>query len=126
MAYNHLHAQAKAILIVEDDESTGDVLTTAIAQETPYTSRLVSNGAAALVEAPMYRPDLFILDLRLPDMTGIELYDQLQALPGFFNIPVLLMTASKYVTELDTRDIVVLEKPFDLDEFVQTLKKLLG
>src|SRR6266567_8847128 len=89
------------ILIVEDDSSTGEVLELAISQETSYRSLLVTSGQDALAVLQQTKPDLIILDYRLPDTTGIELYDQLQSYQELRTIPVVLMSAMERSEELE-------------------------
>lgn len=119
-------ADRPLILIVEDDESTGDVIKVVIEEETSYRPLWVTCAKDALDLLKTRHPHLFILDYRLPDMTGIELHDQLQAQREFKNIPTLLMSASKPVEEIEPRDVVLLSKPFELDDFLSTIHKLMN
>jgi CheY-like chemotaxis protein len=114
------------ILIVEDDEATGEVITLTIEQETPYRSQLVTNGKDALrfLLQSAIRPALLILDYRLPDVTGTELLDRLEQAPGMKSVPILLMSATNRKEEIETRAVAMMEKPFELDEFLNTVQKL--
>lgn len=116
------------ILVVEDDEATGEVITMAIEQETSYRPRLVTSGQAALqaMQTDREKPGLVILDYRLPDITGIELYDQLQASERTRDIPTLLMSATSRREEIGTHNVPLMEKPFDLDAFIQTIEQLIA
>jgi CheY-like chemotaxis protein len=115
------------ILIVEDDEATGEVITLTIAQETPYRSRLVTNGKDALqfLQQNLEQPALLILDYRLPDITGIELFDRLQQVPTLKKIPVMLMSATNRREEIEPRAVVMMEKPFELDDFIEMIAALI-
>jgi CheY-like chemotaxis protein len=117
------------ILIVEDDSSTGEVLELAISQETSYRSLLVTSGQDALAVLQQTKPDLIILDYRLPDTTGIELYDQLQSYQELRTIPVVLMSAMERSEELEptitNRPVTRIDKPFELDDFLTTIERLL-
>ena len=84
----------KLILIVEDDASIGEMLVRAISEETPHQALLVPDSMHVLEIIKEYRPDLIILDYHLPRMNGLELYDRLQAIEGFENIPTILTTAA--------------------------------
>jgi len=62
-------------------------------------------------------------------MNGLELYDLLHATPGLEDVPALLLTAAKLEAlrpEIEKRRISALEKPFDLDEFLDTVQRMLG
>ncbi len=113
------------MLIVEDDKSIGFVLAEFISQETPYHALVVTNGPDALQAVRAMRPNLLLLDYRLPGMNGIELYDHLQCVEGREGIPVILMSASLPYQEIAQRHIVGMEKPFDLDDLLQTIEQLI-
>ncbi len=68
-------------------------------------------------------PALFLFDYHLPSMTGLQLYDQLYALPRFKTIPAILMSASLPRAELKRRGILGLDKPFDLDELLFLIER---
>lgn len=115
----------KTILIVEDDNNIGEVFVQAISQETPYLAVLVADGVAALETVKGVKPNLFILDYQLPRMNGIELYDRLHAIKELEDIPAIMMSARLPRQELEKRAMVGLNKPIDLDDFLQTIERLL-
>ncbi len=121
-------ADAKTILIVDDDGDIAAVLAEAISTETPY--RAVVAGSASQVSrlVQSVKPDLLILDYHLPGLNGIELYDWLHTDPLFENIPALLLTASRQMPhrEITRRHIIGMGKPIELDEFLATVHQLLG
>jgi DNA-binding response OmpR family regulator len=120
------HAQVKTILVVEDDIYIGEVLVQAIIQETSFLAILVQNGDEALNTVKGIKPNLFILDYQLPRMNGIELYDELHANSDLENIPTLMISAQLPVKELKKRNIKGMNKPLDLDEFLQTIELFLA
>jgi CheY-like chemotaxis protein len=109
------------ILIVEDDQAIGEVISTIIVQETPYQSCIVESGNDALHLLQTLKPEVIILDYRLPDMTGIDLYDRLQASNDLRTIPVVLTSASNHQDEIEKRDILMLDKPFDIDDLLDAI-----
>ena len=115
----------KIILLVEDDANIGEVLTQAINQETPYKALLVADGLEALQAIQEIQPSLFILDYQLPHMNGIDLYDKLQTIESLVHVPAIMMSARLPQKELDKRNILGMNKPIDLDEFLQTIEDLL-
>jgi CheY-like chemotaxis protein len=116
---------SKLILLVEDDIHIGEVLVEAISQETPYLAVLVPDAFTALQSVQSLKPDLFILDYQLPRMNGIELYDKLHAIEAFIHVPAIMMSARLPLQELEKRKIIGMNKPLDLDDFLQTLDHLL-
>jgi DNA-binding response OmpR family regulator len=116
----------KTILLVEDDINIGEVLVQAITQETSYRAILATNGFDALKFVENLTPDLFILDYQLPRMNGIELYDLLRTTAKLANVPAIMMSARLPQQELVNRDIIAMNKPIDLDDFLQTIDLLLA
>ena len=91
-------------------------------------------GAVALADSTFapdliaaVRADLVILDIDLPGLSGLELYDRLRERPETADIPVLFMSAAAHREELARRGIYVyLHKPFDLDDLLARVDGLLA
>src|SRR5437899_8002896 len=115
----------KTVLVVEDDTGIGNFLVQAISQETSHHALLVADGFQALKTVASIKPSLFILDYQLPRMNGIELYDQLHAIQGLENTPAIVISARLPRTDIERREIIGMSKPLDLDDFLQTIEKLL-
>jgi CheY-like chemotaxis protein len=119
----------KTILIVEDDEDTQAFFTEALSLLTPFRVQVVRDGNEALHFATQIKPSLFILDFRLPKMNGIQLYDQLHATPELENIPAIIISAmadEQITRQLEGRKLIHIEKPFDLDAFLDTVTQALA
>lgn len=113
------------VIIVEDDVDIGAFLVEAITQETPYYALLLTSGNEALVKVQTLKPSLLILDYHLPGINGLELYDKIHTMPGLEQVPAMMMSARLPRRELELRSIVGMNKPFELDDFLQTVKDLL-
>ena len=118
-----------SILIVEDDADIGTYLVTAIQQETSYHPLLVTESQQALETVKRIKPDLFLLDYRLTDSNGLDLYDQLHATAGLEAIPAIIMSASlpegRLEQEIKQRQLFALSNPHTLDELIETLQQAL-
>ena len=114
------------ILVIEDDDSIGAFLVEALAQETPYKALLVTDGFQALQIVDKVQPCLFITDYRLPLMNGLELYDLLKAKQTLKDTPAILMSAQLPEQEVQKRNMVCLNKPFELDDLLNTVERLLA
>ncbi|MCC6912786.1 MAG: response regulator [Rhodospirillaceae bacterium] len=80
----------KRILIIDDDAGVRETFLAALADRT-YALEAAESGAAGLESAQQNRPDLVFLDLKMPDMNGIEALSHLHAIcPG---VPVYIVTA---------------------------------
>lgn len=85
------------ILIVDDSNENRQVLATTLLNEGPFDITLVIDGESALEYLEDERPDLILLDIMMPGLSGYEVADILKARKS--NIPILFITA---VTELDS------------------------
>src|SRR5436305_15239744 len=115
----------KTVLVVEDDTGIGNFLVQAISQETTHHALLVADAFQALKTVASIKPSLFILDYQLPRMNGIELYDQLHAMKGFENIPAIIVSARLPRKEIEKRKVIPMNKPLELDDFLNTIDRLL-
>lgn len=114
------------ILVIEDDDSIGTFLVEALSQETPYKAILVTDGFQALQLVHTVKPCLVITDYRLPNMNGLELYDLLKSMQSLKDTPAILMSAHLPVQEVQKRNLVGLNKPFELDDLLNTVERLLA
>ena len=86
------HAAAKRILVVEDNELNMKLLNDVL-EAHGYDVLSTAEGAVAVEWARQYRPDVILMDLQLPDMSGLEAARQLKADPKTSAIPVVAVTA---------------------------------
>lgn len=116
----------KTILVIEDDDSIGTLLVEALSQETPYKALLVTDAFQALKAIHQVKPCLFITDYHLPYINGIELYDRLRSTDELANTPAIIMSAYLPEEEIRKRRLISLSKPFELDELLDTVERLLA
>jgi two-component system, cell cycle response regulator len=88
---------AGRILIV-DDVATNRIVLKVKLEAAFYTALLAATGAQALHIATEERPDLILLDLTLPDMTGRDVLHELRDNPATATIPVIILSASHDTT----------------------------
>jgi DNA-binding response OmpR family regulator len=82
----------KKILLVEDDDSLASVYSTRLEAE-GFSLNRVSNGEEALSAALDFRPDLILLDVMMPKVSGFDVLDILRNTPETANMRVIMMTA---------------------------------
>ena len=119
-------ASKKTILVAEDDEEIGAMLTMVISQETPYEVLLVRSAREVMRTVQEMTPVLFLFDYHLPSMTGIQLYDQLHTNTELAAIPTIMLSANLPMRELEKRNILSLKKPFDIDKLLSLIEQVLG
>lgn len=117
----------KVVLVVEDEPAIGQLIADAISDEPGYCAIHITGPAAALEATKHVTPDVMVVDVRLPGMSGFELYDRLKKDPRTSKIPVLFETASgvEAMSEFRRRGIATyVRKPFDLNVVVGYVKRL--
>ena len=116
----------ECILIVEDERAVARGLEYGLEKE-GFSVILAENGRTALSLTNTKKPELILLDIRLPDMSGFDVCRQLRS--EGVRIPILMLTARDEAIdkvlglELGADDYVV--KPYDLRELIARIRALL-
>jgi CheY-like chemotaxis protein len=84
-------ASTLRVAVVEDDPASRRLVEVMLAP--PFEVRSYGAGAEALREIPLVRPDVILLDISLPDMSGTEVLRQLRSLESVRNIPAIAVSA---------------------------------
>lgn len=117
--------ETRAIVVVEDNEPIARLIQEVLNDVPGYGAVTVPDGAIALDVIGAVQADLVILDIDLPGLNGLELYDRLHAQPDTAGTPVLFMSATAHEAELAARGITqYLAKPFDLDDLLAKVNHL--
>jgi CheY-like chemotaxis protein len=93
--------QTRTVLVVDDDPKAVELIA-AYLPIPDYVTVRAYGGQEAIVLAHRVRPDLIVLDLLMPDVTGFDVVQTLQEDPGTADIPILVVTARE-ITELDRK-----------------------
>ncbi|WP_375770795.1 PAS domain S-box protein [Archangium gephyra] len=116
------------VLIVEDDEAKRYMLARTL-ELAGFRTREAANAADALTLA-REAPDVLLLDVRLPDLTGFEVSRRLKGDPATASIPIIQMSASFTTTQDKTQGLMggadgYLVAPVEPEELVATLRTVL-
>jgi two-component system OmpR family response regulator len=120
----------QTILVVEDDPRVAGVIRESLELEgdAEWVVETASEGLQALELAGSTPPDVVLLDVRLPDLDGAEVYRRLRAGPQTRAARVLFLTAgtSFDLYQRGIADGVLLRKPFDVRDLVGIVRALLA
>ncbi len=127
--YSYFYAKDRQVkdlkvLIVDDEPAIVDLIKINLDLE-GFETKACYSGLQAVKLAPVFNPDLIILDIMLPDLNGFEVCKSLQSL----SIPIIMLTAKNdikdklYGLELGADDYIT--KPFDSRELMARIKTVL-
>lgn len=105
-----MSATEKLALIIEDDPAQQDIFMQAV-KMAGFTVETIGDGAEALARLKDVEPQLVILDLHLPKVSGDEILAAIRADERLASVPVILATADPILAESlsDTSDLVLLK-----------------
>ena len=117
-------ASARSILVIEDDVRFAQILSD-LAGEMDFDCHLAHNAADGLAYAVHSLPSAIVLDVNLPDFSGLGVLDQLKRNPATRHIPVHVVSVADYSQEALGRGAVGYAlKPVKRDELVHALQRL--
>jgi DNA-binding response OmpR family regulator len=119
---------AKTILIVEDEEAVRE-LEKFILEQQGYNVMEARDGLEGLAKAEFRKPDLILLDLMMPDVSGGRMFDEMKRHPTTTGIPIIVVTGKPDAHEMfdDTLgpDNVIM-KPFEADTLLGRIRDHIG
>jgi CheY-like chemotaxis protein len=121
MAAKKRARDALTILVVDDDRDICFTIAEALALD-GHRVLTASNGQMALEQARRNRPDLIVLDLMMPVMSGWQFLEARREDPDLASVPVIVITAFPE-TQVDGAA-VILQKPFDVDTLLAIVARL--
>ncbi|HEY5756991.1 MAG TPA: response regulator, partial [Steroidobacter sp.] len=115
---------ARVLLIVEDDPSFAQTIAT-LASGLQFECVIATTADEGIELALKHRPTAIVLDIRLPDHTGLTVLDRLKHDPATRHIPVQVVSGHDYThIALEMGAANVLRKPVERDELLSSLTKL--
>jgi len=118
----------KNVLICDDEPHIRESIRYAVNKE-GYSYKMVGDGIAAYEQACEYKPDLIVLDVGMPGMTGYEVCKRIRETPGMELTRVLILTAFGQTTDKDkaieagANDFMI--KPFSPKDLRAKIKEIL-
>src|SRR5579859_1774611 len=90
------------ILIAEDERDIRELIEFTLTAYAGHQVFKAANGAEAVELAPKVMPDLIMMDVRMPRMTGYEACRQIKQIDAVKNIPIVFLSAKGQESEIDT------------------------
>ena len=122
-------SMAKKVLIVEDNELNMKLFHDLLDAQ-GYETLQTREGLQALALAREHRPDLILMDIQLPEISGLEVTKWLKEDSDLASIPVVAVTA--FAMKGDEERIreggceAYISKPISVTHFLETIKRLMG
>lgn len=118
----------KPRILVVDDDAPILTLMGSLLREFGFEATVAPSGPEALAAARRSRPDLALLDINMPGMSGHELIRVLRDEPGLQGLPILILSGEPIspaeITALGANGAV--QKPFDLPELIEQIRSHVG
>lgn len=124
----YLSRMAKTVLIVEDEEAVRE-LEKFILESEGYDVMEARDGLEGLAKAEFRKPDLILLDLMMPDVSGGRMFDEMKEHPNTSGIPIIVVTGKPdaheiFDDQIGNQDVVM--KPFEAEALLERVRHHIG
>jgi CheY-like chemotaxis protein len=119
---------AKIVLIVEDEEAVRE-LEKFILEQVGYEVMEARDGLEGLTKAEFKKPDLILLDLMMPDVSGGRMFDEMKRHPATAGIPIVVVTGKPDAHQIFDDQIGpenVIMKPFEAETLLGRISEHIG
>ncbi|MFT7059743.1 MAG: DNA-binding response OmpR family regulator [Pseudorhodobacter sp.] len=118
---------ARHVLLIEDEPHIAEAIHFLLSRD-GWTVSVHDEGIDAVEKVTALRPDLLILDLMLPGLSGLEVLIRLRAMPEMAALPVLMLTAKGLSREREAAEKaganLFMTKPFSNAEIIASVRAL--
>ena len=117
----------KTVLLVDDDRLNNALVKFAL-KDARYEVMTAEDGESGLAALKASRPDLIILDIQMPQMSGFEFMAELKVLPEAVGIPVIMLTSNETMQDVFFSEGVkgYLVKPVDTGALLAKIRAVIG
>ena len=123
---NRVVHQSRRVLLVEDDAWIRTFLHDVLADD-GYDVVDAADGRTGLRLVTEKEPDVVLLDLAMPEVTGVDVLHEIRRVPATRHLPVLVLSAfPRVLSPTDTQSVsCVLSKPVNVDELLAQVRHAL-
>lgn len=119
----------KTVLIIEDEEDAADMFAEMM-RVSGYRVLKTSSSTPALTMMAAEKPDVVILDIMMPEISGLDILRQMRKDPALVNIPVVLVSAKSMPADIkhgmEAGASMYLTKPVGFTELKEAIERVLG
>ncbi len=117
--------RSTAVLVIEDDTWIRSLLTDLLPSE-GYAVEEASNGATGIRLARAHQPDVILLDLAMPERSGVDVLRELKSDTTTEEVPVIIVSAYTAQMGIDDERLAdgVIQKPFDLADLLDQVERV--
>ncbi len=117
--------EAKKILIVEDEPDIIEFMTDLLTDQ-GYTVQSANDGNKGYEMVGTYKPDLILLDIQMPNETGVGLYRRMYRNADMKDIPVIVVSGMAGANWAISSRVPVIDKPIDEEKLIRQIEKELN
>lgn len=119
----------KRVLVIDDDESVRDLIVQCL-RSAGYLVQAADNGRTGLEKFNSFSPDLVLVDIMMPQLSGFEVIHRLQT-PATMKIPIIVVTAysddaNEQIIRREANVVELIRKPFGNQPLLDLVKKTLN
>jgi CheY-like chemotaxis protein len=119
----------KTVLIIEDEEDAADMFAEMM-RVSGYRVLKTSSSTPALTMMTAEKPDVVILDIMMPEISGLDILRQMRKDPALANIPVVVVSATSMPADIkhgmEAGASMYLTKPVGFTELREAIERVLG
>ena len=112
LAHFYRESNTSSVILIVDDEYAGRETLQSILEGEGYQLEMAENGSQAIEKAKQLLPDVILLDVMMPGMTGFEVCERIRNDPEIAEIPIIVLTA------LDDRESLLTALKAGADDFI--------
>ncbi|MBL7069239.1 MAG: response regulator [Candidatus Omnitrophica bacterium] len=119
---------AKKILLIDDEEDFCFFVKNNLERESAFDVITTTSGKEGIKLAKKIKPDLILLDILMPDISGDEVARQLRTIEGIKETPIVFLTATVRREEVEAKEGVIggypfIAKPVDVEKLIQEIER---
>ncbi len=127
---DQLESGKRRVLVVDDDEAIVDMFSELLLRDGRFEIRTASSGYQAGIITEQFRPDILLLDYKLPDINGTNVCRTIRANPNFGHVKIIIISGVADPDEVQELMAAgadeFIRKPFDINDVISRVAELVN